>query len=151
MRNEFKNFIPFISAVVFLMVSTGCTDLPSGPDKATAQKALEAELDKWMRGQESKAKTFTWSLKRYEPPLSYQIRSVIPCKPRISSADWGKLSKEPLKSSIDDRPAFKIVVNLDFRSKANTSISEVGEYTIVWVDEWNEWSIDEITRPGSGS
>jgi len=144
MQNEFKYFSQFILAIILLVLSTGCTNQPSGPNKDTAQKALEAELDKWMTGQESKAKTFTWRLKGYEPPLSYNIRSVMPCKPKIALHD--ETLHEVFAKHSDDRPAFKVVVDLDFRSQGNTAISEVGEYTVTWVKEWNEWSIDEIMR-----
>ncbi len=139
MQSLFKRHAHFVIAVLTLCLLGGCSTGINGPNKASAQARVEAEMDKWMAGQKSETTTLEARIHVLEPPISYKVRSVIPTEPDI-----------PIEVLADNRgmkqkgiPAFQVVVDIDFRSQAKTEITKVVRYNLTWVDEIGDWTIKE--------
>ncbi len=121
-----------------LTVLPGCGK-SSGPTESSARAAIRSELDKWMSGSDSKASTFEARSKLYDLPISYSIRTVASTEPRVPTE---VLVKYP--DTIDDAgPAFRVVVDVEFKSQAGTPLTKVIEYNLTRIDEMNDWAIGE--------
>lgn len=138
MKKHSCSWIMWLSIAVSLSGLASCNSLVTPNSEAAARKWLTAELDKWVAGGQSKANTFSYRIKMTLPPLSYQIRTMAPIE---VSPPIDVLSKhEDIKGKL---PGFRVIVDLDFRSQANTEIKEVGEYQLVWVAPEHDWYLDE--------
>ena len=139
MPSLFKRHAHLVIAMLTLCLLVGCSTDSTGPTKAAAQVEAEEEMDKWVSGQKSKTTTFKARIGTYEPPISYKVRSVVPTEPYIPT---DVLVEHPgLKQ--DGIPAFQVVVDIDFRSQAQTSITKVVRYNLTWVEEIGEWTVEE--------
>jgi hypothetical protein len=54
-----------------------------------------------------------------------------------------RLDKEKKASPEHNAPAFKIIVDVDFKSQADTVLTKVEKYTLTWVQSINDWDIHE--------
>jgi len=124
--------------LLILAILQGCGGL-SGPTENSARSKIEGELDKWVDGTRSKASTFEARSNLYSPPIGYSIRTVIPAEPKLPL----NVMAEYPDAIGEDVPAFRIIVDVDFRSKAGTPLPKIIEYHLTWVNEMNDWAIFE--------
>lgn len=124
--------------VLAATLNQGCGQLTNSTE-TSAQAKIETELDKWITGKDSQASTFEARLRLHDLPLSYSIRNVSPTNPRIPTE---LLVKYP-EAINDDVPAFRIIVDVVFKSKAGTPLTKVVVYNVTWVNEMDDWAIHE--------
>ncbi len=135
---------PFLRCVLWMTVVSalgylgGCNSATQPDSEAAARKWMTAELDKWVAGGESKANTFSFQIKFHQPPLSYQIRTLAPVQVSVPLTVLDKHKEIPATL-----PGFRVIVDLDFRSEADTVIKKVGEYQLVWVEPDRTWYLEE--------
>ena len=124
--------------LLILAVLQGCGEL-SGPTENKARVKIEGELDKWVAGTKSEASTFEARLNLHSFPISYSIRTIVPAEPKLPldvMADYPDAIGE-------DVPTFRVIVDVDFKSKAGSPLTKVVEYHVTWVNEMNDWAIRE--------
>lgn len=125
--------------LLILVLLQGCGG-STGPTEKSARSKITAELDKWLAGTESEATTFEASLNQYKAPISYSIRTVVPTEPK---APIEFLAKNPDATYDQDAPAFRVVVDVDFKSRAGTEVKKVVEFNLTWVEQLGDWVIEE--------
>ena len=123
--------------LLILAALQGCGS--TGPTENSARTRIEAELKKWVAGKDSEASTFEARSNLHSFPISYSIRTVVPAEPKLPLDVMAKYPDAIGK----DVPAFRIVVDVDFKSQAGTPLTKVVEYNVTWVNEMNDWAIGE--------
>jgi hypothetical protein len=105
---------------------------------------MQVELDKWVAGdRESQAAGFNWRISGSDAPLSYKLRNVFPTAPDLSIEMITRLDKEKKECPKHDVPAFKVIVDVDFQSKAGTVLTKVEKYTLTWIPSINDWDVHD--------
>ena len=117
---------------------SGCGNVDESPENA-AKESVIREMEKWTSGKESKATTMDARIGLLKPPISYRIRTVVPTDPFVPT---DVLVKHP-KAAKEAKTAFRVVVDVDFRSEADTELKKVVEYNVTWVGQINDWTIHE--------
>ena len=67
---------------------------------------------------------------RLDPPIGYEIRSVVPDKPKFGA--WVEETDVQTVTDWDSWPAYKFNVYIEWRSKADTPLEKVTIYTLTW-------------------
>ena len=123
--------------LLILAALQGCG--ATGPTENSARSRIGAELKKWVAGQDSEVSTFEARLNLHNAPISYSIRTIVPAEPKLPIDVMAKYPDAIGK----DVPAFRVIVDVDFKSKAGTPLTKVVEYNVTWVNEMNDWAIRE--------
>ena len=123
--------------LLILAALQGCG--ATGPTENSARSRIEAELKKWVAGKDSEVSTFEARLNLHSFPISYSIRTIVPAEPKLPIDVMAKYPDAIGKNV----PAFRVIVDVDFKSKAGTPLTKVVEYNVTWVNEMNDWAIGE--------
>lgn len=126
------------SCLLILTILQGCGGL-SGPTEQSAKAKIKGELDNWVAGTDSQASTFESRYKLHDFPISYSIRTIVPAEPKLPV----EVMADYPEAIGDDVPAFRVIVDVDFKSQAGTPLTKVTEYNLTWVNQMKDWTIKE--------
>ncbi len=112
----------------------GCDAVKPEASKEVAQALVELELAKWMSGQESEIVS-SHSLRRNEPPISYEIRSMVPAEPDV----FAQTVEKELPSDWKSWPAFQANAVLHWNSQAGTPMQTVERFKLTWNPYEKKW------------
>ena len=92
-----------------------------------------------MAGQENTVATMMSDIHGTLPPISYDIRSVVPDKPDFLAYDKaGELPKD-WKSW----PAYKVNAAIEWKSKGGAPVTDITTYTLTWNTSEQRWYVTE--------
>lgn len=117
----------------------GCSANTVGTESA-ARKYFDAEFQKWIAGETSAVATKRSQRMMLDPPISYDLRSIVPSEPDVLACqDTGNLPKD-----WKDWPAFKLNVAIEWKSEAGTPLTKVMSYTLTWNTDEQRWYVTEL-------
>lgn len=127
---------------VYLLVIVsmlGCSANTVGTETA-ARKYFDAEITKWMAGETSTVATKRSQRMMFAPPISYDIRSIVPGEPDVLAChDTANLPKD-----WKTWPAFKLNVAIEWKSEEGTPLTKVTSYTLTWNTDEKRWYVTEL-------
>jgi hypothetical protein len=128
--------IRLASALYFLamLIAVGCDAVKPEGTKEIAQAIIEQELAKWMSGQKSELVS-SHSLRRNEPPISYEIRSMVPAAPDV----FAQTVQKDMPRDWKTWPAFQANAVLHWNSKAGTPMQTVERFKLTWNPYEKKW------------
>lgn len=107
--------------------------------ESDARAFLDTEFVKWINGDKSAVETLQSKLALAAPPIGYEIISLIETKPDILCVDVTEYEGNTYK----EFPAYRVSVNISFRSEARTELKRVATYCMMWDPAKKKWSIRE--------
>ena len=116
----------------------GCSSKTEGAE-AAARKYFDNEFKTWMAGETSTVSTKRSQRMMLSPPISYDIRSIVPGEPDVLACqDTANLPKD-WKSW----PAFKLNVAIEWKSEDGTPLTKVTSYLMTWNTDEKRWYVTE--------
>jgi len=125
-----------ITLILPLILLAGCNVSSEGSQDA-AEAYLTAELNKWIAGEDSEAETLLAAT--LHDPISFNIRSISPCKAHILAYDLSK----PCPKDQKTWPGYRCNVVIEWISQANRPLEKVTVYTLTWSPVEKKWYIQE--------
>ncbi|SFJ58596.1 hypothetical protein [Planctomicrobium piriforme] len=134
-----------LSLISFLTILTGCIphtifQAKEGSESA-ARSHFSSEMQKWMAGQDNDAATMSSRINSTLPPISFNVRSVVPDKPDPLAFAPGQTLPENWRLW----PAYRFNVAIEFKSQAGTPLEKISTYTLTWNDNEKRWYLTERT------
>jgi hypothetical protein len=130
-----RNTWSFNRLVLLLLLLSGCS---SPGSEAEARKYFHQEFQNWIAGQKTEVSTMDSRLSLNKPPISYNIRSVVP-----DLANHGAYQGDTLPEDWKSWPAFKLNVVIEWKSEAGTPLEKVTTYTLTWNPHEKRWYATE--------
>jgi len=127
-----------MTLILSLILLIGCNPSTEGTQEA-AEAYLTSELNKWIAGQDSEAEILLAAT--LHDPISFNIRSISPCKAHILAYDLSKPRPKDQKSW----PGYRCNVVIEWISQLNRPLEKVTVYTLTWSPLEQKWYVyDEI-------
>lgn len=124
--------------VLLVVMLAGCSSKTEGAE-AAARKYFDNEFKTWMAGETSTVSTKRSQRMMLSPPISYDIRSIVPGEPDVLACqDTANLPKD-WKSW----PAFKLNVAIEWKSEDGTPLTKVTSYLMTWNTDEKRWYVTE--------
>lgn len=127
-----------VLATVTTATLIGCSGGSPGSQRA-AESYLNGELKTWMTGQRSEATTMNARVRSVDPPIDYDILSVVTDQPDPLAFT----SQSSLTDDYTAWPAFRANVKLFFTSEAGTEMNRTVTYRLTWNPNESRWFLEE--------
>ncbi len=132
------NVVAMIVVLTLLGCQKGSTQNgATSTSKDAAVQHLSSEIEAWMNGHESDAKSLDALVDGFQHPIAFEVKSVLDEKPSplatASDADF------PLDWKT--WPAYRVNVALEFQSQSGGSIKKIVVYTMTFNTSENRWYI----------
>lgn len=122
-----------------LVLLSGCAAPQSEGTEASARTYLAGEFQNWMANQPNSVSTMQSRITTALPPISYDIRSIVPDKPDVLAYDKSQKLPDDWKTW----PAYRVNVAIEFRSTTDEPMQKVATYTLTWNSHEKRWYTQE--------
>jgi hypothetical protein len=127
-----------LELVLLGVMLVGCSSNTDGTE-AAARKYFNNEFRTWMAGETSSVATKRSQRMMFAPPISYDIRSIVPSDPDfLACQDTANLPKD-----WNSWPAFKLNVAIEWKSEEGTPLTKVTSYLLTWNTAEKRWYATE--------
>ena len=139
MNKQFK-----IVAMIVGIICAGCNQSTTqnggtASFKDSAVEHLGGEIESWMSGRESDAKTLDAVMAGNGRPIAFEVKSVLDEKP----SQFAMKSNAKLPSDWKTWPAYRVNVSLEFQSESGGSVKQIAVYKMTFNPTENRWYIRE--------
>lgn len=125
-------------SLLAVLLMFGCSSKTEGTESA-ARNYYNAEFKKWMAGETSTVATKQSKWRLLAPPISHDIRSIVPGEPDfLASQDPSKLPEDWNKW-----PAYKVNVAIEWKSEQGSPMTDVTRYLLTWNAAEKRWYVTE--------
>lgn len=123
--------------LLMILTSSGCTAPIADPSsEQAARRYFNAEFQKWIAGEKTDLKTIGTS--GNSPPISYDIRSVVPTEP-----SWMAYSDGQMPIETKGWVGYQFNVVTEWESQAERPIEKVIKYRLTWNADEKRWYAEE--------
>lgn len=139
-----------LKSIVFglfcLLQSLGCTIVNDGSSASSARELVASELDLWMENRSSKAKDISLEVGSFitQSPISYKIRSVTEVNTKAVVLDDPEAPVADSNKEGDH--IYRVVVDLQFETARQSSITKVITYHVAWLSSKKKMSFAIATK-----